>query len=379
MSIDSSSLTVGNFEVANVTASVAYALSSGAEEGQIWLRVVDQRDGRPQVAGASEMSWKLAALESLTTDMSSPNFLRMSTNLSSLHYLEDRAVIEINLYSQSGNVGLPTSDPSALEYFKVAFSQTMAAALAHSAGSAMSLTPVDMESEIQYYSSSSIESVTQVDFDYRNSKIADQITAAFEDMNRDWRRQSAYVQTYWYYYNNDPYQYAGIVWLTSGSRMYASACSIRSDMSLNLFLNGQQVTFNTGCDLTFVSTAIESTSYEMRVSHSYYSTFSGYVYYSYGTSADAFDFLGTLNRTLYEASGGSVSFNVNMASLNFYEYFDMMQHSHMAPTLQLATSVSYDRNSYEMSLSERASTDMSLTASGRFGFDLGSVDGNQGG
>ncbi len=378
MSIDSSSFTVGTFEVANVTASVAYALSSGAEEGQIWLRVVDQRDGRPQVAGASEMSWKLAALESLTTDMSSPNFLRMSANLSSLHYFDDRAVVYINLYSRSGNVGLPTSDPSAFGYFKVAFSQTMAAALAHSAGSSMSLTPIDMESEIQYYSSYSINSVVQIDFDYRNSKIADQISAAFEDLHRDWRQHTTYV--YWNNFNNYiPIQYAGSARLTSGSRMYASACSINYGSVLNLFLNGQQVTFNTGCDLTFVSTAVESTIYELRVSCSYCSSFSGYVFYSYGTSADAFDFLGTLNRTLYEASGGSVSFNANMATLQIYEYFDMMQHNHFAPTLQLATSVSFDRNAYEMALSERASTDMSLTASGRFGFDLGSVDGNQGG
>ncbi len=118
-------------------------------------------------------------------------------------------------------------------------------------------------------------------------------------------------------------------------------------------------------------------NYEMRVSCSACSSFSGYVYYSYATSADAFDFLGTLNRTLYEASGGSVAFNANLATLNFYNYYDITGHNHLAPTLQLATTVSFDRTAYEMSLSERVAADLSLTAAGRFGFDFGSVDGNQ--
>lgn len=376
LSLDSSSVTVGNFEVANVTASVAYALGSGAEEGQISVRVVDQRNGRLQLAGASDMSWKLAALESLTTGMSSPNFVSVSTNLSSLRYIDDGVTIWIYIYSHSGSIGLPYSDPSALEYFKTALSQTMAAALARAAGSATSPTANDIRNELQWYSSAIYSSV-QIDFDYHDSKIADQITSAFEHMSRDWQYQSRNV--YWnYYYSYYRYVYAGNVQLTSGSRMYASACSISSEVSLNLFSQGQQVTFSTGCDLTFVSpTSAETINYDIRVSCSTCSSFSGNVFYSYATSADAFDFLGTLNRTLYEASGGSVAFNANLALLYFYDFYDLTGHNHLAPTLQLATSVSFDRTAYEISLSERAATDLSLTAAGHFGFDFGSVDGHQ--
>ncbi len=376
VSIDSSSLTVGKFEVAKVTASVAYALGSGAEEGQISVRVVDLRNGRLQLAGASDMSWRLAALESLTTDMSSPNFVSVSTNLSSLQYFDDEITVWFYIYSRSGSIGLPYSDPSALEYFKAAFSQTMAAALASAAGNATSPTADDIRNEIQWYNSA-IYSTVQIDFDYRDSKIADQLTTAVEYINRDWRYQSTYVYLSYNYYHGQ-YAQAGTVQLTPGARIYASACSINSDVSLNLFSQGQQVTFSTGCDLTFVSPSSAGiVNYEMRVSCSACSSFSGYVYYSYSTSADAFDFLGTLNRTLYEVSGGSVAFNANLATLYFYDFYDVTGHNHLAPTLQLATTVSFDRTAYEMSLSERAAADLSLTAAGRFGFDFGSVDGNQ--
>lgn len=374
VTIDSSRLSTGASEIANVTAAVAYALGSGAEEGQMSLRVLDQRDGRPQLSGATEISWRLSALESLSMGMSSPNFVSVATNLSTLQGFQDGVNIWISLYSQSGSVVLPRASSQTMQYYEAALADTLLAAIAYGSDVAVNTTLLGLKTAWVEDYSNSLYSETRLSFDYHESTLADQISSALRRASEAWYRQSYYVS--WNSYWNGPYASPGGAVLSQGSRMYVDACGIQSGaLIVDLYANGQQVTFNSNilngsrCGLSFVAPNAQNTYYEIRARCVSCSYFSGYIYYSYSTSPDAFDFVATLNRTLYEVSGGSASLNSNMASLSFYSYDNDVWHSHLAPALQLVAGVSFDGGAYELELSERAYADMSLFVAGRFRFD----------